>query len=866
MTPEFWQQIEAAFNTATDLPHHQLPAFLNQLSPELRQQVSSLLAAENIPLTLSSEIVDNIVQLQQSDPRNNQRLGPYRILGELGAGGMGSVFKATRDDDAYQMIVAIKIIRANLAHTQLEARFRAERQILAQLEHPYIARLIDGGTHDGLPYIVMEYIEGQPIDQYVKHHKLSTKDRLILFRKVCEAVQHAHQRLIVHRDLKPGNILVLPDGTPKLLDFGIAKLLDQETNLPDGPLTQTGWLLMTPDYASPEQVRGQSITVASDVYSLAVILYELLTGERPYKLKNYSPSEIQDLVCSQEVAAPSSRVTRASKLRRQLEGDLDNVLLMALRKEPQRRYQSVEQFSEDLRRHLIGETVTARPDTFVYRSSKFLKRNRLSVALATILVLSILAGAFFTYREGLRAQRRFTQVRAIANRVLTEFDPEAAKLPGATKLRASMVRASMEYLDSLAVESLSDPQLQHEVAFAYSRVGDTLGYIRATNLNQPFEAAIAYTKAIQICEANQSRPDSRRLLAYLYAHFATLGPRLGKANHARTYFEKALPLLDNSDLLTTFEVRHGYAHFLTLQGQLDEAAAILQPALETMVSKGSPQMSMGFLEKAGYIEASRGNLPLAIRHVDRGLEISRRTTPNSIGIRRASSLLYLSRSRLAYSMQFPSQWDACTALPLAKVAAEISLSIYKDESRDRLTSIATIDYLQNLTSISIACQPTRPPPSLDQAREIYKFLNLGTVDLDTLEAKALFLQGNPQAALLKLQPFLEGSSQQLDTVLIAADIYFALNRPNDALKILAPTLKLAQTAAQSKAFDAIIYRERVLPLALALGNAYQQTGRTSEATNTWRAALATVPTVSGKYPIAPSTAHWQKQLESRLNP
>jgi len=859
MTPELWQQIEAAFNQAADLPQEAQQTYLNQLDPTIKSEVESLLRAESNPLTLTSEIATNIAELQLNDPRNNQRLGPYRILGELGTGGMGSVFKATRDDDAYQKIVAIKIIRANLVHTQFEARFRAERQILAQLEHPYIARLIDGGTHDNLPYIVMEFIEGLPIDEYVKQHKLTTKDRLILFRKVCEAVQHAHARLIVHRDLKPGNILVLPDGTPKLLDFGIAKLLDQE--LPEGPLTQTGWLLMTPDYASPEQVRGETISVASDVYSLAVILYELLTGERPYKLKNYSPSEIQDLVCLQAVQAPSSRVTRASKLRRQLEGDLDNVILMALRKEPQRRYQSVEQFSEDLRRHLIGETVSARPDTFVYRSTKFVKRNSIAVGLAAILLITILTGAFLVYREGLRAQRRFTQVRAIANRVLTEFDPEASKLPNSTKLRAAMVRASMEYLDSLAAETTNDQQLQYEVAFSYSRVGDTLGYPRNANLNQPFEAAIAYNKAIDLCKSIQSTQKSRELLAYLYAHYAALVPRLGKSDQTNLYFEKALALIKDASPTTVFEVRHGYAHQLELQGEIDRALAVLTPALDSP----NPFSAMHINQLASRLESHRGNLTQAITYIENALVISKRVGRSSFIFQRVAASLLHARGRLAYSDTHPSRRRPCEARTYLADSASIALKMVSIETFSNSKAIEAMEILQVLAAAQIACDPHAQSETIDQLRALCAQLKLVPAYPEAIAAKALLFQNKPDQALALITPHLKQAKQQFDIQLIAAQIYLALHRPADAIQTLEPSLKMLIAGGQRNAFDAIIDRERTLSASILLGDAYQQLNRTNEAKATWRNALELAPKVSAPYPPAPSTFHWRNQLQSRLN-
>jgi serine/threonine protein kinase len=849
MTPERWQQIESAFHHATALPPGQLAAYLDTLDPDTRHEVQSLLDAENNPLTLTSEIVDTIEDLQKSDPRLNQRLGPYRILGELGSGGMGSVFKATRDDDAYQKTVAIKIIRANLAHTQLEQRFRAERQILAQLEHPYIARLIDGGTQDGLPYIVMEYIEGQPIDHYVRQRNLSTRDRLILFRKVCEAVQHAHQRLIVHRDLKPGNILVLPDGTPKLLDFGIAKLLDQETNSPDGPLTQTGWLLMTPDYASPEQVRGDAITVASDIYSLAVILYELLTGQRPYTLKNYSPSEIQQAICTGIIPPPK------------VSSDIDNMLLMALRLDPARRYPSVEKFSEDLRRYLEGEPVSARPDTFLYRSTKFIQRNRLAVALTTVLLLTVLTGAALVYREGLRSQRRFSQVRSIANRVLTEFDQEASKLPGNTKLRSIMVRASMEYLDSLAAESTSDPELQYEVAYAYSRVGDTLGYHRGPNLNQPFEAAIAFNKAISLAKAIGDQPKARHLLAYVYAHYAATVPRLGKPEQARAYFEKAMPLIHDADPITAFEVRHGYAHFLLIEGENDLAITILDPALA--VPPASLHIGMNLNHLASDIEINRGNLARAITLINTGLALSNQAGRSTVGYERTAALLLTEKARLTFSRQHASLWQPCQALPIAREAAELFLKL-ANQDPNKSTSIQAIDSLQIYASTQANCQPDLPTTTYDDIINLYQRINLIPVSAHSTQALRLLRLGKPKDALALIEPHFKHPNQQLETLRIASEIYLALKLPAEAIAILEPAMKIILDPRNQKSFDAIHYRERSLSFAVLLCDAYRMANRNEDATSTWQSALTRVPAVCGKFPPAPSTLHWQRELKSRL--
>jgi eukaryotic-like serine/threonine-protein kinase len=371
----------------------------------------------------------------RSEPGVERRIGAYRVVRELGHGGMGTVYLAARADDQYQKQVAIKTIRG-LDSEEILRHFRRERQILAALDHPNIARLLDGGsTEDGLPYFVMERVEGEPIDLFCDERRLSVHERLRLFQGVCAAVQYAHQNLVVHRDLKPKNILVDAHGVPKLLDFGIAKLLNAEIS--GGAATGTA-LAMTPEYASPEQMRGQSITTATDVYSLGVVLYELLTGHRPYGREARNSLELARAVCEEEPERPSTSVGRTErrtlpsgsvqsttpesasrtregtpeKLRRRLRGDLDNIVLMALRKEPQRRYRSVEALSEDIRRFLEGRPVTAHKATVWYRTSKFVKRNAVGVGAAAALFLLAVGFAGVTSVQS----RRVARERDRANR------------------------------------------------------------------------------------------------------------------------------------------------------------------------------------------------------------------------------------------------------------------------------------------------------------------------------------------------------------------------------------------------------------------------------------------------------------------
>jgi serine/threonine protein kinase/Tfp pilus assembly protein PilF len=433
MTPENWQRIEALFQAALEYQPEERIAYLKAACADdanLRAEVEALILAHDKASHFIEKPAFKAIDFEptaenQTEANNHagRRIGAYRIIREIGRGGMGAVFLAIRDDDEYQKQVAIKLVKRGMDTDLILRRFKNERQILASLEHANIARLLDGGsTVEGLPYLVMEYIEGTPIDRYCDNEKLSTSERLKLFRQVCSAVHYAHQNLVIHRDLKPSNILVTADGTPKLLDFGIAKLLTPGLDFRTMDATETALRMMTPNYASPEQVRGESITATSDVYSLGVMLYELLTGHRPYRLKHSSAKEILQAVLDEQPEKPSTVISRlktsddgsattsltpesvsatregeVGKLRRKLLGDLDKIVLMSLRKEAARRYLSVEQFSEDLSCHLAGLPIRAHKDSFAYRAAKFIKRNKISSAAALSVALMALLLAVSVY-------------------------------------------------------------------------------------------------------------------------------------------------------------------------------------------------------------------------------------------------------------------------------------------------------------------------------------------------------------------------------------------------------------------------------------------------------------------------------------
>ena len=525
----------------------------------------------------------------------------YKILKLIAEGGMGEVYLA--HDPELDRKVAIKLIKSNLKTKELLRRFRNERQILANLQHPNIARLFEAGaTADGLPFFVMEYVEGKPIDQYANENQLSLTDRLNLFRTVCSAITCAHQNLVIHRDIKPNNILVTANGEPKLLDFGIAKLL-HETDSQEATLTL--FHAMTPEYASPEQVKGEAITTASDAYSLGVLLYELLTGRRPYKLKRRTTDEITKAICEQEPTKPSasiadfglrnaeSRTNPQSAIRnpKSLKGDLDNIVLKALRKGPQRRYASVEQFSEDIRRHLEGLPVIARKDTVAYRTSKFIQRNKISVAAAAVVMFTVL-GAFVATAweahvaraERAKAERRFNDVRSLVNSLLFQLHDEIEKLPGSTRARELLVEQTVGYLDSVAREASGDVSFQREIATGYEKLGDVQSRLNGPNIGDTKGALESYLKALEIRKAifaaNPKDLSSGLALALAYDR---VGEMLSKTNNAAGALDshnKSLELVENLSADNRSQTRSALAYSYLMVGRAHLALGDLPAALE----------------------------------------------------------------------------------------------------------------------------------------------------------------------------------------------------------------------------------------------------------------------------------------------
>jgi non-specific serine/threonine protein kinase/serine/threonine-protein kinase len=568
MTPEEWREIKVVLQTALEMDAQARPNFLDSACAGrdlMRSEVESLLQSNErnedfLVQPAAIGAADFVVGITPA-VWIGRHLGPYELLEQIGEGGMGTVYRAVRADGMYDKQVAIKIIRGGLSTDFFASRFRNERQILAGLEHPNIARLLDGGvTEEGMPYVVLEFVAGVPIDEYCALDDLSIADRLRLFRTVCSAVQHAHRNLVVHRDLKPGNILVTQDGMPKLLDFGIAKILDAQHEEAGGDRTLTVMRIMTPDFASPEQVRGDPITTSSDVYSLGVILYLLLTGRRPYRVSTAAPHEIIKLICDTDPEKPSTVVTRfeksknpakadspvgtmgrtdpntkLEKLRRALSGDLDNVVLKALRKEPERRYATVEQFSDDIRRHLEDLPIIARKDTPGYRASKFIVRHKAGVAATLAVAFALIGGLLITVKEERIAQRRFNDVRNLANSLIFDVHDSIQDLPGSTPARKLIVDRALQYLNALAQESGNDLNLQRDLATAYERVGLVQGHYLQNSLGDTRGSLTSYQKALELRKkiyAKSSNWADRLALAQAYRLVANQQWALGKNTDA----------------------------------------------------------------------------------------------------------------------------------------------------------------------------------------------------------------------------------------------------------------------------------------------------------------------------------------------
>jgi non-specific serine/threonine protein kinase/serine/threonine-protein kinase len=544
-----WGDAKRVFEAALDRPESERAAFVEKAcagNTALLEEVRSLLSWHKGSTGFLETPAARAAGLPP-DSASAVRLigksvGAWRILDVVGSGGMGVVYRAERADAAFRRHAALKVVRPGPDSPQIVERFQLERETLAALDHPNIARLMDGGTTpDGQPFFVMELVDGEPIDRYCDDHRLSIDERLDLFRKVCAGVQYAHENLVVHRDIKPDNILVTRDGVPKLLDFGVAKILSRDAAQPEDPAATAATWMMTPDYASPEQVSGRPSTTATDVYSLGVLLHVLLTGARPYTLTGTTPAAIEKQLLEftlippsqRAVSSPESEARAASrglnslKLAKRLTGDLDAIVLRALGRTPSSRYSSVEQLAEDVARHRASYPVHARGRTAGYATRLFVRRHRAAIAVAALLAAVIVGGVVAVLWQASvaadarrRAERRFNDVRALAGSFIFDVYDAIDDVPGTTPARQLIVQKAVQYLEGLAREAAGDTGLQQELARAFIRVGDVQGNPTRANVGDPTNAIASYERAIGLAEAVRAEAptDAEALRTLALAH------------------------------------------------------------------------------------------------------------------------------------------------------------------------------------------------------------------------------------------------------------------------------------------------------------------------------------------------------------
>ena len=572
MSSEDLERVKELLHEALDLAPAERVAFLDSRcggNSELRSELESLLAFENTEQPWQE---GPILSLLDSTPglRPDQRIGPYRILRLLGEGGMGTVALAARQDD-FEKKVALKIISPYRMSADLVHRFHNERQLLAHLEHPNIARILDGGTTDeGHPYFVMEYVEGEPIDVWCRRRRPSLKERLELFVRICSAIQLAHRSLVVHRDLKPSNILVTGAGEPKLLDFGIAKRLEPD----DNRLTRLTQRPMTVRYASPEQISGQPITTATDTYCLGLLLFELLTGRYPYPSEKGSDLEIAQAIRDHEPRKPSTAFEGPRSQKRDLVGDLDSIVLKAMRKEPERRYLSVEQLADDVRRFLTGRTVLARKGTWTYRVGKFARRYRWPLsAIGSIVVLSLALGATTTvlWRQAVAAEQEAAQEQRRTGFVL-EFMKNIFRDGGPNQGGAQLTALQLLERGRLRVEDIQDPLSKAEIL---ATIGDVFAklelYDRADSAWQ--EAEEVLRRHFPQGHPKLAKAINNRAVAFFY---------LGDYVRAEQKYREALVMKEafaKSSKVDLAKAQSNLATSLLYLGRFDEAEELYRRSL-----------------------------------------------------------------------------------------------------------------------------------------------------------------------------------------------------------------------------------------------------------------------------------------------
>jgi predicted Ser/Thr protein kinase len=839
------RQVEAIFEQAADLP----PAAQAELladrcagDPLLRAEVETLLRHDGAARAGLEALVGQAAAAAggSADCPGGPAglagavLGHWRLVRELGQGGMGAVWLGERIAGDFDQQVAIKLIRPGLESAHLVQRFAAERRILAGLIHPSIARLYDGGAGPGgRPYLVMEYVEGRPLTAAAAEWPLARK--LALFLAVADAVAYAHRNLVVHRDLKPGNVLVTAEGAPKLLDFGIAKLLD-----PDQEKTQTaaGLFAFSPEYASPEQVMGEPITTATDVYSLGLLLFELLTGQKAQPVTTLSPVALYRAVCEAEKPRPSAA---APALRRELAGDLDAIVAKALRREGEARYANAAELADDLRRHLAKTPVRARRRTFLYRAGLFVRRHRAAVVAAALVMLSLLGGLFATAwqageraREARLAERRFAQVRGLATRFLFDFDRAVGKLAGSTEVRKMVVSTAVEHLDALAADAAGDRGLELELAQAYVRLARVQGSMDAANLGERREALASLDKGLELAgrAAEGTRPDYLEAMALVHLEKAIVFASLGR--------EDAMLAEIGAGLEFSRRVTAGEA---SDSGKRIHSSLLLRLA-DLCTARGEPAAARAALEEARRLESKDVGTTLA------RLGLAAREEGDL-----AASLVYFEAARAAAAIRsdqcqieadlgrtlddpdLPSLSRSEDAMAAAERGIACAEELAAADPRDVRAAFALLNTLGAGGSIYAAAAPQRSLASLERARQV----------LGTVESLA------PQAIDLELERALLAVARALPLS--------RLGRAAEAERELAAAAPILAAHAGDR--DDVRAADAAWLAALRRGELREAAGRPAAAAEEYQEALALARRGRAARPARPRVAHLEKVAGER---
>jgi len=689
ISPETWKQVDPLFTMALEIPALEREAWLRDLrerQPGLAPFVEELLAThDQLERATGIETVPRLAAPPPGDEfASGEILGPFRLISPLGRGGMGEVWLAEQADGRVERKVALKLPTFFEAGGARAERFRRERDILAKLEHPNIARLYDAGVSgSGQPWLAMEFVSGEPLDVYAATRKLPIRDRLALIRQVLAAVAHAHRFLVVHRDLKPANILVDAAGQVKLLDFGIAKLLDEEANAgsPQQDLTRMGGRAMTLRYAAPEQAAEGAITTATDVYALGVILHEFVTGASPYRAVREGRAFTQVALVQENIARPSSLALSAEAahergvasprhLARFVSGDLDAILLKALRRDPADRYASAQLFDEDIRRHLESLPVLAREGTWRYLAGRYARRHRLPIAAAAAIVVALAAGLVVAESQRVRAERHFAQVRKLANTFIFDVHGAIEKLPGSLAARQTLVKTSLEYLDSLAAETGSDRGLRREIASGYRKIAEIEGDTQNANVGEAGAARRHAERSVAMLEA-LDRDDPRDL--------ATLRElRSAKSLLARLLKDGGDPAtIPTREAVVTLAARAVALPAATRDDRREQAVAVADLAVDLSVLKSNQPAARERIEKATAM-----------------LDALDRESPGDRAVRDAQASAYERASIIVGASLRPE--DLPRDIELMQRSVDITESLFRDDPLDQRLEQAIVKRLTTL--------------------------------------------------------------------------------------------------------------------------------------------------------------------------